>query len=1235
MIPKHALFYWHYAYQGVVLLKHFRHAFSHFSRDECPWLYLFLTLCLTAWAPLSVAAPSFVAQGDVTNAIDHGMNVYIYAADLNGDGDMDVISASTTKNTIVWYPSDGNGGFAAEQLIASDTSRFKTVKAADLDGDGDLDLLSTFIENEKIIWYPNTDALGNFAAGILIAPDSTAGTNTIQVLDMDGDNHLDVFSTSIFNSQVVWYPNPNGTGSFAPANVIARDTFSSFYAVDIDGDGDKDVLHHSASGNDLMLYARQEDGLFAAEQSVFTEAARVFTSVYDAIDLDGDGDRDVLAAVNNDSVVVWYANDGSGAFEAKHVITQTAAVTDLIAIDLDNDGDIDMLPNSSNNDALTWYENDGQGGFAPQVISNLKAGRTHVADVNGDGALDILVAGFNDTSISLYVNQGNPANHPQISSHLPLAEESSVAADVNIALTFNTPMSQSSFDVNSSFKLEGSASGQITAGLFSGDNTTLIVFDPDTDFQAGETVTVTLEGVMSQLEASLSAPYSFQFTVLEQTDPNLPPAPVLPPAPDPTTPPTPIPTEQLTLSVTTVGGGSVQGAGTYPKGASVLLKALPTADWLFLSWSGDCQGGALTPVIGVLLDADKTCTAEFTQSIFAVTINVIGQGHIDGPRQSPPGNSITLNAVHAKDWLFAGWSGDCDQNGAVLMDADKNCTATFELPAANPAPPLDDLGATSYTTVTSNNVSNASPAVFARLDTNDVAALPSDAFQGVSAAHLGNLSTDGIRGLTAAQMENSVPSILNDLNTNSLSEFPPSAKRALTPEQVSYLNVTEFQAMGSTGMSGFMVNLDANKISPDDIVSLLPETWAVDLANGDLTAPIGSVIEYRPLDKPTLPPQLKMHSWPNLSAGFGVGGNSSKGSALTNLQATLDKNIDGFNLSQNTSGIMQLKTDANSQFQMAFVPDPNTITIVDPDATPGLTVDKGGFPLLTTDSGMQFRVLPSPNDPEGLASVMGTDSRIDVTEDSSVFMEYADSTRRSGRARRVMTFQSFVEPAPAAFYCMAHCGVIPQEQIAADLIPQLPDLISADCSCDASNFPANAAPGLYVNTPTQRRIGIGFPRDTREKSNFVYSDGTSQIVNPAFLEPDYFVQLLSAFDGIEATYNSNGTFTVIIAGSKYIVRPNFDVEVQDSGDSTPENPELQVNNDVFQYVVPYEDDTDSSTRRGRARQTVVSTPTIESIPDEFCSSELIVGRYICQFGEQYCEETSSGEWTCELSLDAL
>ena len=193
----------------------------------------------------AIASGIFSGQNTITAGADGATSVF--AADVDGDGDLDILSASTEDDKIAWYENDGNGNFT-EHTISTAADNARSVFAADVDGDGDIDVLSASFYDDKIAWYEN-DGSQNFTAHTIST--AAAAAASVFAADVDGDGDLDVLSASYLDDQIAWYEN-DGTpavGAWTAHTISAAANGAvSVFAADVDGDGDLDVL--SASGND-------------------------------------------------------------------------------------------------------------------------------------------------------------------------------------------------------------------------------------------------------------------------------------------------------------------------------------------------------------------------------------------------------------------------------------------------------------------------------------------------------------------------------------------------------------------------------------------------------------------------------------------------------------------------------------------------------------------------------------------------------------------------------------------------------------------------------------------------------------------------------------------------------------------------------------------------------------------------------------------------------------------------
>ncbi|MCP4388217.1 MAG: DUF4347 domain-containing protein, partial [Gammaproteobacteria bacterium] len=338
--------------------------------------------------------PNFAAATIGTSADNPLM---VATADVDGDGDLDVLSASWNDDKIAWYENDGNQNFTAHTITTA-ANGASAVTTADVDGDGDMDVLSASGIDDKIAWYEN-DGSENFTAHTITATATDA--RSVAVADVDGDGDLDVLSASEDDDKIAWYENDGNENFTAHTITTAADAARSVTTADVDGDGDVDVL--SASNNDDKIAWYENDGnenFTAHTITVGADGARSVTTA----DVDGDGDLDVLSASWQDLTVAWYENDGSENFTAHSITTSASGAGSVSAADVDGDGDIDVLSSAWNDNEIAWYENDGSENFTTHSITNTADGANSVAtgDLDGDGDLDVLSSSMDDDTIAWY-----------------------------------------------------------------------------------------------------------------------------------------------------------------------------------------------------------------------------------------------------------------------------------------------------------------------------------------------------------------------------------------------------------------------------------------------------------------------------------------------------------------------------------------------------------------------------------------------------------------------------------------------------------------------------------------------------------------------------------------------------------------------------------------------------------------------------------------------------------------
>ena len=334
----------------------------------------------------------------ITSSADGATSVF--ALDIDGDTDIDVLSASANDDKIAWYENDGSENFTAHTISTLNANEASSVFAIDMDGDGDIDVLSASSGDDKIAWYEN-DGSENFTLHTITT--SADNAQSVFAIDLDGDKDIDVLSASGLDPKIAWYEN-DGAENFSSHTITAgADIAQSVFAIDLDGDGDIDILSASPSDSKILWHENVGSGVFTAH--TITTSADWAQSVF-AIDIDGDGDIDVLSASSGDDKIAWYENDGNDNFTAHTITTLADHAVSVFAIDINGDGDIDVLSASANDDKIAWYENDGNESFTAHTITTAIDGAWSVfaIDVDGDNDIDVLSASNQDSKIEWYEN---------------------------------------------------------------------------------------------------------------------------------------------------------------------------------------------------------------------------------------------------------------------------------------------------------------------------------------------------------------------------------------------------------------------------------------------------------------------------------------------------------------------------------------------------------------------------------------------------------------------------------------------------------------------------------------------------------------------------------------------------------------------------------------------------------------------------------------------------------------
>ncbi|MCH2100740.1 MAG: VCBS repeat-containing protein [Planctomycetes bacterium] len=316
------------------------------------------------------------------------------AADIDLDGDLDVLTAVPSAGLVLLIENLGGGNFAAGRAVNIPPLRgLVSVGTADLDGDGDEDLITASNIDQAIAWYAN-DGSGIFGPPVVLNG-QRIGIALFEVCDLGQDGDLDIVSAS-YGGTLLLHENQGG-GQFVRENRIET-FFGGILALDIEdvnGDSNLDVV---VSNFDAVYFVPNGGTGWGNKIRVSgtTDASRSPDNGVSG-DIDGDGDSDILwvnTAAAWSPGIYWVENLGAGVF-GPAVQVEGTSCHDLALVDLDQDSDLDIFVSRNTSQGIAWIENLGGGSFSDsqELGDGIQYPTTLcVSDVNQDGLLDALVA---------------------------------------------------------------------------------------------------------------------------------------------------------------------------------------------------------------------------------------------------------------------------------------------------------------------------------------------------------------------------------------------------------------------------------------------------------------------------------------------------------------------------------------------------------------------------------------------------------------------------------------------------------------------------------------------------------------------------------------------------------------------------------------------------------------------------------------------------------------------------
>ena len=359
---------------------------------------LLLALSFAPFAPAQFSNPELL-----TTALLDTQSVEF--ADLDGDGQMELLVASAGANLIGWLTGDGQGHFGNVQTLTTQAAGATLVRAADLDLDGDLDVVGgSALDGSVRVWQNLGGPNIQFGPEVLEA-NAVMDLSDLDIVDVTGDGYPDILTASPTANRIAVLIN-NGDGTFQHIKVLVGPNLGAVgvTAMDVDGDGSMDVVGTHKGGNNTNYFRNLGGGNFASGVN-FASGSSSAKDVA-AFDADGDGDADLFLSGNG---LRYFENLGAGAF-ATGVNLTTSGLGRMRIGDWDGDGDTDIATGSQFGSSGYVYLNQGGGAFAITLF--LPTFQSHsltdvaAADLNGDGVIDWATAQTIEDAPRVYLGIG-------------------------------------------------------------------------------------------------------------------------------------------------------------------------------------------------------------------------------------------------------------------------------------------------------------------------------------------------------------------------------------------------------------------------------------------------------------------------------------------------------------------------------------------------------------------------------------------------------------------------------------------------------------------------------------------------------------------------------------------------------------------------------------------------------------------------------------------------------------
>lgn len=344
------------------------------------------------------AAPGSALFSPQNNSVPSIRANSVAVTDVDGDGDVDIISPSSLPSFPVSY-----NPLPAQVLISRNGKYF---------------------ENEVGRYWP-------------IGSELTAQCNTpLLSVDLTGDRFPEVVCSGDQLGYVAIFRNIAGVlqpGSSAISSVVAQNITHE----DMDFDGDTDLIVSEVVGGNpgpTSIYLNNGSGQFSLGTQISASSSLIYVAAVQVADINQDGFMDVIRAGYGGQVELFYG--ATGGFTQSTALVTASGVVSIKLADMDSDGDLDLITGAGSfPSGVSYFRNDPSGQWvdlsARLPFSNSSCKTVEIADFNRDSLLDIICSGYG-LRLSLQTSTGVFIDGWQRLASLPVGAASVMTvSDIN------------------------------------------------------------------------------------------------------------------------------------------------------------------------------------------------------------------------------------------------------------------------------------------------------------------------------------------------------------------------------------------------------------------------------------------------------------------------------------------------------------------------------------------------------------------------------------------------------------------------------------------------------------------------------------------------------------------------------------------------------------------------------------------------------------------------------------